>query len=41
VRLILDASAAIEVALSRPRARQFEAVLEEDDEVLAPDLIVP
>ena len=41
MRLILDASAAVEVALSRSRARQFESVLEDADEVLAPDLIVP
>jgi predicted nucleic acid-binding protein len=41
MRLVLDASAAIEVVLGRSRARQFERALEEADEVLAPELLVP
>jgi len=41
MRLVLDASAAIEVALDRGQARQFAQVLEEADEVLAPELLVP
>jgi len=41
VRLVLDASAAIEVVLTRSKAREFERRLEEADQVLAPDLIIP
>ncbi len=40
MRLILDASAAIEVVLDRSKARRFAHVLEEADEVLAPELLV-
>ncbi|HYL36666.1 MAG TPA: type II toxin-antitoxin system VapC family toxin [Bryobacteraceae bacterium] len=41
MRLVLDASAALEVALNRPRSKQCAAALEQADEVLAPELIVP
>lgn len=41
MRLVLDASAAIEIVLDRSKARQFVHLLEEADEVLAPDLLVP
>lgn len=41
MRLVLDASAAIEVVLDRSKARQFAQTLEEADEVLAPELLVP
>ncbi len=40
MRLVLDASAAIEVAMSRGKAARFARALEEADEVLAPDLFV-
>ena len=40
MRLVLDASAAIEVVLTRSKAREFERMLEEADQVLAPDLII-
>ncbi|MGD0200229.1 MAG: type II toxin-antitoxin system VapC family toxin [Bryobacteraceae bacterium] len=40
MRLVLDASAAIEVVLGRRKAGQFTAMLEEADAVLAPDLLV-
>jgi predicted nucleic acid-binding protein len=40
VRLVLDASAAIEVVLGRGKAPEFERLLGEADQVLAPDLIV-
>ena len=40
MRLVLDASAAIEVALNRSKAQQFAHALEEADEVLAPELLV-
>ena len=41
MRLVLDASAAIEVVLDRAKARGFAQLLEAADEVLAPELIVP
>jgi predicted nucleic acid-binding protein len=40
VRLVLDASAGIEVVLARGKASQFDHLLEEADQVLAPDLFV-
>jgi predicted nucleic acid-binding protein len=40
VRLVLDASAAIEVVLNRGKAPHFVHLLEDADEVLAPDLLV-
>ena len=41
MRVVLDASAAIEVALRRKQAARFASILEEADVVLAPDLFVP
>lgn len=41
MRVVLDAGAAIEVALQRSREIAFGAILEEADVVLAPDLFVP
>jgi predicted nucleic acid-binding protein len=41
VRLVLDASAAIEVAMNRGKGARFAQTLEEADEVLTPDLFVP
>jgi predicted nucleic acid-binding protein len=42
VSVVLDASAAMEVALQRRHAAWLETILEqEDDAVLAPDLLVP
>lgn len=41
MRVVLDASAAIEVVVGRSKARRFVQVLEEADEVLAPELLVP
>ena len=38
---MLDASAAIETVLSRPKSADFRRQLEEADQVLAPELIVP
>jgi predicted nucleic acid-binding protein len=40
VRLVLDAGAAIEVVLGRGKALEFERLLGDADQVLAPDLIV-
>ena len=41
MRVVLDASAALEVALQRKQAPRFASILEEADVVLAPDLFVP
>jgi len=41
VRIVLDASAALEVALNRNRATELSAQLDEANEVLAPELFVP
>ncbi len=40
MRIVLDASAAVEVALDGKRAAQLDAVLEESEEVLAPELLL-
>jgi predicted nucleic acid-binding protein len=40
VRIVLDASAAIEIALDGAKASQLTRTLKEADEVLAPDLLV-
>ncbi len=41
MRVVLDASAAIEVALGRKQAARLAGILEEADVVLAPELFVP
>jgi predicted nucleic acid-binding protein len=41
VKIVSDASAALEVALNRKGAAELSARLNESDEVLAPDLFVP
>lgn len=41
MRVVVDASAALEVVLGRGKARQLALVLEAADEVLAPELLVP
>ena len=41
MRVVLDASAAIEVALGRKQAAKLAETLEDADVVLAPDLFVP
>ena len=40
MRLVVDTSAAIEVVLGRARSVEFARLLEDADEVLAPELIV-
>ena len=40
MRVVLDASAALEVVLNRGRAEQFAEQLQQASEVLAPDLFV-
>jgi len=41
VKIVLDASAALEVALNRNRATELSAQLDEANEVLAPEPFVP
>ncbi len=41
MRLVLDASAAVEIALNRGSAAALAALLDESEEILAPDLLVP
>jgi predicted nucleic acid-binding protein len=41
VKIVLDASAAFEVALNRKRAAELSAHLDQADEALAPELFVP
>jgi predicted nucleic acid-binding protein len=41
VKIVLDAGAALEVALNRKGAAELSARLNESDEVLAPELFVP
>lgn len=41
MKVVLDASAAIEVVLGRGQAERLAAVLEEADVVLAPELFIP
>jgi predicted nucleic acid-binding protein len=40
MRVVLDASAAVEIALRHDRAVEFGRLLQEADEVLAPELLV-
>ena len=40
MRVVLDASAAIEVVLKRAKARRFAEVLAQAEAVLAPDLLI-
>jgi len=41
VRVVLDASAAIEIVVQRSQAARLRSIVEEADVVLAPDLFVP
>ena len=41
MRLVLDASAALEIVLERSRAGDFMVAIQEADTVLAPELLVP
>ena len=40
MRIVLDASAAIEIALDRAKGSHFAEVLQQAEEILAPDLMV-
>lgn len=41
MRVVLDASAAVEVALEGKAARELSGMLAESEEVIAPELLVP
>jgi len=41
VRLVLDASAALEIVLERGRAGDFTRAIQDADAVMAPELLVP
>jgi predicted nucleic acid-binding protein len=41
VKVVLDANCAIEIALNKKEGERLKAVLDESDQVLAPDLLVP
>ena len=41
MRLVLDASAALEIVLERGRAGDFRRAIQEADAVMAPELLVP
>ena len=41
MRLVLDASAALEVVLERSRAGDFKRAIQEADTVMAPELLIP
>ena len=41
MRLVLDASAALEVVLERSRAGDFMRAIQEADTVMAPELLIP
>ena len=41
MKVVLDANCAIEIALNKPDGDRLRALLDESDEVLAPDLLIP
>jgi predicted nucleic acid-binding protein len=41
VKVVLDANCAIKIALNKTGSERLKALLEESDQVLAPDLLVP
>lgn len=41
MKVVLDANCAIEVALNKKEGERLKALLDESDQVLAPDLLVP
>jgi predicted nucleic acid-binding protein len=41
VKVVLDANCAIEIALNKKEGEKLKAVLDQSDQVLAPDLLVP
>ena len=41
MKVVLDANCALEIALNKTEGGRLKALLDESDEVLAPDLLVP
>ncbi len=41
MKVVLDANCAIEIALNKKESERLKALLDESDQVLAPDLLVP
>ncbi len=41
MRVVLDASAAVEIALNRGKASSLAAILDQAEQTLAPDLLLP
>jgi predicted nucleic acid-binding protein len=41
VKVVLDANCAIEIALNKKEGERLRSLLDESDQVLAPDLLVP
>lgn len=41
MKVVLDANCAIEIALNKKEGERMKALLDESDQVLAPDLLVP
>ena len=41
MKVVLDANCAIEIALNKKEGERLKALLDESDQVLAPDLLVP
>jgi predicted nucleic acid-binding protein len=41
VKVVLDANCAIEIALNKPEGDRLKNLLDESEQVLAPDLLIP
>jgi predicted nucleic acid-binding protein len=41
VKVVLDANCAIEIALNKPEGDRLKTLLDESEQVLAPDLLIP
>jgi len=41
VKVVLDANCAVEIALNKPQGDRPKAMLDESEQVLAPDLLIP
>jgi predicted nucleic acid-binding protein len=41
VKVVLDANCAVEIALNKPQGDRLKAMLDESEQVLAPDLLIP
>lgn len=41
MKVVLDANCAVEIALNKPQGDRLKAMLDESEQVLAPDLLIP